>query len=100
MLVVAGTIALDPAKRDAATVAFDAMREATLKEPGCLAYQAYFDRSDPGVLFLFERWESDAALKAHFAAPHMAEFGKAMGSFGIRSTDIIRYDVSADSTLL
>ncbi len=100
MLVVAGTIVVDPAKRDTASAAFDIMREATLKEPGCISYQSYFDRADPGTIFIFEEWEDDAALTAHFTAPHMADFGKAMGDFGVKSTDIQRYDVSAQSKLM
>ena len=100
MLVVAGTIGLDPTKRETASAAFDVMREATLKEPGCISYQAFFDRGDPGTIFIFEQWKDEAALTAHFSAPHMADFGKAMGDFGVTSTDVQRYDVSAQSKLM
>ena len=100
MLVVAGTIVLDPAKRETASAAFNVMRDATLKEPGCISYQAYVDRADSGTIVSFEQWKDEAALTAHFGAPHMAEFGKAMGDFGVTSTDIQRYDVSAQSKLM
>jgi quinol monooxygenase YgiN len=100
MLVVAGTIVIDPAKRDAATAAFDKMRTATLREPGCLAYQAYFDRTDSGLLFLFEQWQSEEALAAHFATPHMAELGGAMGDFGVRSADVKKYAVTSETKIM
>jgi quinol monooxygenase YgiN len=100
MLVVAGTIVIDPSKAEIATAAFEKMRAATLKEPGCLEYQAYLGRTDPGTLFIFERWENDAALGAHFATPHMAEFGKAMGGFGVKSTDVQKYEVGAVTKLM
>jgi quinol monooxygenase YgiN len=100
MLVVAGTIVLDPAKREVATAAFERMRAATLQEPGCRSYQAYLDRNDPGTLFIFEQWESEEALAGHFTAPHMAEFGKAMAGFGIKSTDVQKYVVSGQTKLM
>ena len=96
MLVVAGTITLDPAQRPAAEAAFDRMREATLQEAGCLAYQAYHDRKAPGTVFLFERWRSQADLDAHFATPHMAEFGAAIAKLGVTSMEVKKYDVSSE----
>lgn len=100
MLIVAGTIHVDPAKRTQAEAAFDRMREATLKEPGCLEYQAYIDRKDPGTVLIFEKWESDDALRAHFATPHMAEFGAALAQLGVRGSNVKRYDVRGESQLM
>ena len=96
MLVVAGTITLDPSQRAAAEAAFDTMREATLAEPGCISYQAYADRTDPGSVFVFERWRSQQDLDAHFASPHMAEFGVALSRFGLKSMDVKKYVVSSE----
>jgi quinol monooxygenase YgiN len=96
MIVVAGTITLDPAQRAAAETAFDAMRAATLAEPGCISYQAYADRSDAGTVFMFERWRSQEDLDAHFASPHMAEFGVALSRCGVKSMDVKKYVVSSE----
>jgi quinol monooxygenase YgiN len=100
MLIVAGSIKIDPAKQAYLEAAFDKMREATLKEAGCLEYQTYFDRKEKGTFLIFEKWVSDAALQQHFATPHMAEFGKVIGNAGVVSTDIWRYDVSGESKLM
>jgi quinol monooxygenase YgiN len=100
MLIVAGIIKIDPAKWPMLEAAFDAMREATLREAGCIEYQAYVDRKDKGTVLLLEKWKDDAALEAHFATPHMAEFGKAIGGAGVVSTDVRKYDVSAESKLM
>ncbi len=96
MLVVAGTISIDPAQRATAEAAFDRMRTATLAEPGCISYQAYVDRADPGTVFIFERWRDQADLDAHFATPHMAEFGAALAGCGVRGMDVRKYVVSAE----
>jgi quinol monooxygenase YgiN len=100
VLIVAGAIVIDPAKRDAATAAFDTMRAATLTEAGCLEYQAYFDRADPGVIFVFERWRDETAVAAHFAAPHMATFRAAMAGFGIVRADVRKYEVGAGTRIM
>lgn len=99
MLIVAGTITVNAAKRAEADSAFAVMREATLKEPGCIEYQAYTDRGDPGVVFMFEKWKDQAALDAHFASPHMAEFGAALGGLGVTGMDVKKYEVASEGTV-
>ena len=100
MIIVAGTVTFDPAKRSVLEAAFDNMRAATLKEPGCLEYQAYGDRKDPGSVLIFEKWESDAALRAHFATPHMAAFGAAIAQAGITASAVKRYEVTSEGPVL
>jgi quinol monooxygenase YgiN len=100
MLIVAGTIRVDPAQRAAAEAAFDRMRDATLREAGCLSYEAYLDRKDPGVVLIFERWESEEALAGHFATPHMAAFGAALAGVGVRGSEVWKYAVGDASRLM
>ena len=100
MLIVAGTITIDPSKSAVLEAAFDTMRAATLQEAGCLGYQIYRDRNDPGTVLLFEKWESEAALRAHFVTPHMADFGKALGSAGVVGADVYQYVVSSHTKLM
>jgi DNA polymerase-4 len=52
------------------------------------------DLTDPGRFYIFERWESQAALEQHFAAPHMARFQQALGPLGVKELAVQRYDVS------
>jgi quinol monooxygenase YgiN len=99
MVIVAGTIRLDPAKRADLEAAFDRMRDATLQEKGCLEYQAYRDRKDAGVVLIFEKWESDEALGAHFATPHMAAFGAALATAGITANSVKKYQVQSEAPL-
>ncbi len=96
MLVVAGTISLDPGQRSVAEAAFDRMRAATLAEPGCISYEAYLDRTDPGIVFIFERWRSQEDLDAHFATSHMADFGVALAGCGVRGMEVRKYVVSGE----
>jgi len=96
MIVVAGTIDIDPAKRPDLEAAFDRMRAASLAEEGCLSYQAYLDRAAPGTFFIFEKWRGQEDLTAHFQTPHMAEFGAALGAAGVLSMEVKKYEVSSE----
>ncbi len=95
MLVIAGTIDIDPAKMDNALPAAKEMMAETHKEEGCVAYVFSRDVSDPGRFHLFECWQSQEALDAHMASPHMAKFQGQMGGFGVKGRDIARYKISS-----
>jgi quinol monooxygenase YgiN len=45
------------------------MLAPTHAEPGCKLYELY-ESGTKGRFFLFERWQSQAALDLHMAAPH------------------------------
>lgn len=94
MIVIAGHFVLDPTKQDAAIAAAREMQAETRKEPGCISYTFSADLDLPGAFRIFEEWESEAALTAHFAAPHMAKFQKAAGGLGVREMKVQRYEVS------
>ncbi|HTF34209.1 MAG TPA: putative quinol monooxygenase [Myxococcota bacterium] len=94
MLVIAGTIAIDPTKREAAIAAAKEMMTATRREPGCRAYTFSLDLDDPGRVHLFEHWDSQTALDAHFQTPHMARFNAAVAGLGVREASLQKYEVS------
>lgn len=99
MIVIAGTINFDPANRSVLEEGFEKMRAASLAEAGCHEYQLYISRTDPGAAFIFEKWEDDEALGAHFKQPHMAEFGAVMGKIGIKGVDIKKYSGATEGPL-
>ncbi len=65
MLIVAGEIEIDPARREEAIAAAREMMDATRREAGCVAYAFSADLADPGRFRIFEEWESQAALGLH-----------------------------------
>lgn len=95
MLVIAGRISIDPAKREAAIAAAVDMMEQTRKEKGCISYTFSADLSDPGEFRIFEEWEDAQALGAHMKSPHMAKFQAAMGGFGVRGVKLQRYEIAS-----
>jgi quinol monooxygenase YgiN len=99
MLVIAGHIRIDPSKREAAIAAAVDVMEATRREKGCLAYTFSADLHDEGLMHIFEEWESQDALDAHFKSPHMATFQKAIPGLGLKEMKIRRYEVSSAGPL-
>ena len=95
MLVIAGRIRLDPAKRSDAIAAAREMMTDTHREDGCISYTFSADLSDEGVFHVFEEWESQEALDAHFKTPHMALFQGLMPGFGLKEMKVQRYEVSS-----
>lgn len=95
MLVIAGTIRIDPDKQAEAIPAALEVMEATRAEAGCISYAFSASLGEPGLIHVFEEWESQEALDAHFGTPHMARFLQALGGFGIRSMELQRYEVAS-----
>lgn len=95
MLVIAGTIRIDPAKLSEATPAAIEVMKATRAETGNVSYAFTRDLEDEGVIHVFEEWESEEALAEHFQTPHMAVFQKAMAGFGIREMKLQKYRIES-----
>lgn len=99
MLIVAGTLTVDPAKTDAVLADAVVMMRATHSEEGNLAYVFSLDPIAPGTVHIFEKWETDEALAAHAQAPHMADFRSKMGGWGITGADLKKYEIASEGPL-
>ncbi len=80
---VLAVITAKPCKRAAILDAFRANVPAVHAENGCVEYGATVDAEGAGAIqtkfgeetfVVIEKWESLDALKAHAAAPHMADY--------------------------
>ncbi|MEM7094897.1 MAG: putative quinol monooxygenase [Actinomycetota bacterium] len=94
MLIVAGTITVDPGQVDNLRDASTAMMEATLEETGCHQYVFSEKLDQPGTIQIFEIWQSPEELEAHFQTPHMATFQQALAGLTIHSRELHRYEVA------
>lgn len=99
MLVIAGIVRIDPANKVAAGSAAQEVMAATRQEAGCISYTFSADLSDESLFHVFEEWESEEALGAHFQTPHMAEFQGKFGSFGVSETRLQKYEVASVAPL-
>lgn len=92
MIVVAVTLTFDESKQAAMIAAANRVAEATHTEAGCVSYEFFADINRPGRMFLFEEWDSEAALDAHLASPHLAEFRSTLEAVGA-NRELKRYVV-------
>lgn len=100
MLIVSGTITLDPANHDKALEAMAPLVEATLAEEGNITYGFWPHPSERGLFRVHEEWADEEALQAHMATPHMAEFMGAMGDLGVTGTELVTHEVASSSRLM
>ncbi|HEX7095846.1 MAG TPA: putative quinol monooxygenase [Acidimicrobiales bacterium] len=99
MIIIAGTLTFDPEKAEVLAEGFDKVQKATLAEPGCLAYDYWLSRTTPGVVLMFEKWESEEDLAAHMKGENMAAVGALMGQIGITSADVKKYSGATEGPL-
>jgi quinol monooxygenase YgiN len=99
MLIVAGTIDMDPTKVEEAMEAAKIMMAATHEEAGNREYVFSVDPVVPGKVRIFELWDDQASLDAHGASAHMAEFGAKIGAFGVTGMDITKYEIASSGPL-
>jgi len=99
MILISGVIELAAQDIDAMKAAAATMAVATRQEAGCHAYAFYQDIENPAVFRVFEEWESDDALKAHFQAPHMGAFRQAMASATFVRRDLTKYEIAGSGPL-
>ena len=99
MIIVAGTVRIDPAKLAQARGTMERMIAASRAEDGCSAYAYSVDVLDSSVVHVFEVWRDKEALQKHFQTPHLAEWRTAWPSFGISDRKLATYEVSGVSPL-
>jgi quinol monooxygenase YgiN len=98
-LIVAGTVRVPPQNLDRLRPHMARMMAASRAEDGCHAYGYAEDVSEPGLIHVFERWESQAALDTHFKTPHMAEWRAAWPGFGVSERRLFAYEVASEREL-
>jgi quinol monooxygenase YgiN len=78
MIVTVGRVTTDPQRREELVRVGQAVARASRAEDGCIGYRSYQDTENPDEFVFVEEWESDDALKRHFASSHVAEFMQAI----------------------
>ena len=99
MILVTGTIDVDPAQRDAFIAACQTVQAKTREETGCEAYAFSADLDDPGRFHVSERWADEDAINGHMASPHMAEFMGALGGL-VKAGSLTKWTGAEGSKLM
>jgi quinol monooxygenase YgiN len=89
MIIVAGTLRVNPADRATYIEVASAATTLARSAPGCWDFAQSADPLEPDRINIFERWESDADLEAFRALP-----GDGRDTPPIVSADVQRYRIS------
>lgn len=99
MILVTGTIDVDPEQRDAFIEAARKLMAATRAETGCELYSFAADLDEPGRFHISERWADEDAMNAHMGQAHLAEFMGAIGPMA-RGSSLTKWDGATGSKLM
>jgi len=99
MIVIIGTMTVEPSDRDALLEAAKPLMVETRKEDGCLHYCFTADLVDPSVVYITERWESEAYLEPHMKTEHIRAFGRALKPLKVTGRDLTVYEVASEKKL-
>lgn len=96
MIIISARIETEPGTVEALTDSIVTMMKASEAEEGCHSYVFSTEIGNPTHLRIFERWEDEAALKAHFKTPHMAAFQAALAEHPRKGMDLTVFDVTGE----
>ncbi len=94
MIIIAGSVEVDPERREAALEAGRPHMEATRAQKGCLDYVWSADILVPGRLYVYERWENAEDLAAHLDGPHYLAMRDTIAAHGLRGADVSKFAIS------
>ena len=98
-LIIAGTMRLPPQNLPALKQHMRVMLTASRAEDGCITYSYGEDVAEPGLILVFEAWRDQAAIEAHFKAPHMAAWRAACAEQGVSDRRLFAYEVASERPL-
>jgi quinol monooxygenase YgiN len=91
MIIVRGAALLKPeALPEMLRLSLEHVARSRL-EPGCVSHEVSIDAENPNRLVFFERWEDEAALKAHFQVPASIAFSKALRDHAEGKGEMVLY---------
>ena len=99
MVIIAGTLRVPSDQLAAFKPHMEKMLLASRAEDGCITYSYAVDVQDPGLVRVFEAWRDQAAIDAHFQAPHLAEWRASWPKFGVTDRKLKLYEVASERAL-
>ena len=94
-IIISGTVDLPPENTLRAIETARPLIEGALTEKGCLDYDWCPNPLVPGRIRVFERWESEEALAAHFQSEWYLKMREHIGGFGLIGAETLKYRVDA-----
>lgn len=91
MIAITAFLKAAEGKGDELEQEFKNLVPKVLQDPGTVAYMVHRAMDDPSKFFVYEKYESVEALRAHGSTPHFREFSRATASMVDGRAEIGRY---------
>lgn len=88
---------IKPEQRDQALIGAAPLIELAREEPGCLAYNWGADLMHNDTIHIYEEWENEDALAAHFVAPSFFKMSEHLSSHGLLGASAKKFLVSNEA---
>jgi len=69
------------------------------KQMGCVKYDWNMDYSNKGRIHVYEEWEDEAALAAHFAGENFKSMGAKVGEYGVLSAKARKFSINQEGAV-
>jgi quinol monooxygenase YgiN len=99
MIVVVGRVSTDAQKRADLIRVGQKVAAASRTEQGCIDYRLCADTENENDFIFVEEWADEAALKAHFATPHIAEFMQSITPTLVAAPDVKFHTIASSLDL-
>jgi len=99
MIVVVGRVRTDAGKRAELIRIGQTVAAASRLEAGCISYRLYEDTENENEFVFVEEWDSDEALRRHFATPHIAAFMQAIPATIVGPPDVKFHTIASSIDL-
>lgn len=93
VVVIAGKVRVDPAKRDAVLKDGAQLMRDTRTQQGCLDYVWSADPTEPDRIYVFERWACIDDLAAHLAGDYYRRMRDHIGGAGLVEAEALKYRI-------
>ena len=94
MIVVVGALRLSESGLQRVSEAAREVVRETRGEPGCIAYDFAVDLAEPGLIRIYEEWESREALARHGQTAHIARWREALAELDQTDLDLKLVEVA------
>jgi len=98
MVLVIGSVVVQPGRLREAIALSQEHVARSRKEPGCKAHAVYQDTENPDRLVFVEQWSDQAALAQHFKVPASRAFVKALSASAVGAPSMTIYEAEELNT--
>lgn len=97
--IIYAEIDIQDEKRMGLLEALNPLIEKVRAQTGCVRYDWNMDSSNNGRINVYEEWEDEAALTAHFAGDNFKAMGAKIGEFGVLGAKARKFSINQEGSV-